>query len=66
MEFVVSCLLIGFLLLVDWGCSRVGLLELLRRRALAVRWAVYYALAGAIILSLFYTGLSQTFIYFQF
>jgi D-alanyl-lipoteichoic acid acyltransferase DltB (MBOAT superfamily) len=65
-EFALSIVLIVFLVAVDVVIARKGFYPLLKTLSSPVRVAVYYGLASAIFVSLFYTGLSQSFIYFQF
>jgi hypothetical protein len=64
-ELVLSCALIGFLVLIQLGQRHGPLRDVLARRPIWVRWAAYYA--GIVAL----TGLgvfhgAHEFIYFQF
>ena len=64
-EFILSCALILLLYVMDCLAEKHDLWEMLKRRCLPVRWAVYYAVLLMIILFGVY-GQTGTFIYFQF
>lgn len=65
-EFMVSFILIGGLMLADGIAERLGLMATFSRLSWQVRWFVYYGLILCIYVSLFYDMSTQTFIYFQF
>ena len=65
-EFYVSFLLIGILLLVDYGEVRSGLDTWLNRLWTPVRWGLYYAGIVAIWITLSFIQIESEFIYFQF
>ncbi len=65
-EFILCWVLIGVLLLVDYGIARVGFDRLWTATPGVVRWAAYYAAGAAVILSGLYGIGAQKFIYFQF
>lgn len=67
LELMLSLGLIGFLMLADWLISRQPMPEPLSRVPLVGRWALYYGLAAAIVISLLLYGVATSdFIYFQF
>ena len=66
LEFTLSFMLIGGLLLIDWIDERHGIEALFGQLALLPRWGIYYALLVSIYVSLFYHTAAQDFIYFQF
>ncbi|NDJ63171.1 MAG: MBOAT family protein [Chloroflexi bacterium] len=65
-ELVLSIGLIALLLAVDAFSARVGFDRLFTVSPALLRWAVYYALGGAVIFSGLYGTGAQEFIYFQF
>jgi alginate O-acetyltransferase complex protein AlgI len=65
-EFALSLALILLLLAADWLDMNRGLLSTLSQQRTPVRWAIYYALGGAILFSTIYGFNAQEFIYFQF
>lgn len=65
-QLVVCLALIAVLLGADWFDARRGLFAVFTTRSAAVRWAVYYALAALIILSLIPVDVVQQFVYFKF
>lgn len=65
-EFVLSCGLIALLLFVDWLDSRGRLPQIAQSSPAALRWAAYYGLGAAVILSGLYGAGAVQFIYFQF
>lgn len=65
-EFWLSLALIAFLFVVDALDARWRLPVVLARIPLPLRWATYYALAGAVLFTGLYGVGSQPFIYFQF
>lgn len=64
LEFMLAWGLLAALILVDWLDARWGLIAVIGRSPLLVRWGIYYALSLAILLS--YGSYPQEFIYFQF
>jgi D-alanyl-lipoteichoic acid acyltransferase DltB (MBOAT superfamily) len=65
-EFVLSWVLVAFLMAADWLIARRGLDGLLTTSPALARWAVYYALGAAVVFSGLYGLGAQEFIYFQF
>lgn len=65
-ELMLSCWLIGFLLLVDYGLQQQSLARFVARWPVVVRWVGYYGLGAAVIWSGLYGTGAQQFIYFQF
>ncbi|MCY4021565.1 MAG: MBOAT family protein [Chloroflexi bacterium] len=65
LEFFISFVLIGFLLVVDVVDEHAGINFHFARLPVLWRWIVYYLFLIAIYISLFYQATKQEFIYFQ-
>ena len=65
-EFVLSLLLIAFIVATDVLDERVDLMSFFSRLSLAPRWTIYYVLTACVYVSLFYSAAIQEFFYFQF
>ncbi len=67
-EFWLSIALCVGLLITDYLIKQTNgeFVTVIQKLPRVPRWAVYYGLSAAIVFALFYTGLNQAFIYFQF
>jgi len=65
MEFYLSLILIGFLIVFDMFDSRLTLPRIFARTPLIFRWGLYYVFIAAVLFSGLY-GAGAQFIYFQF
>ncbi len=65
-EFILSCGLIGLLLIVDYLSARFSFDQILRASPAVLRWAIYYAAGAAVIFSGWYGTGAPPFIYFRF
>jgi hypothetical protein len=61
-----SLLLILLLMGIDWLDQGHGLMALLQRQPLVLRWAIYYVMVSGVFVNVVNGNVVQDFIYFQF